>query len=74
MSSRSFGLRLALVGGLPLLALLVVGCPRGGVKESPEGPSTEQLISYLSPRNIKILPFTKPRDFDNDGLPDGLGV
>lgn len=74
MSLRTFVLCCALLGGLPIVAISLIGCTRGGVAESPQGPTTEQLISYYSPRSVKILPFTKPRDFDNDGLPDGIGV
>lgn len=50
------------------------GCPRGRVGETAEGPSQEELLSFYSPRSIKILPFTKPRSFDDDLLPDGIGV
>ena len=50
------------------------GCQRGGVVSSEGGPTTEQLVKYYSPRSIKILPFTKPRSFDEDSIPDGIGV
>jgi hypothetical protein len=56
------------------LLALDVGCDRGRVSESSEGPSTEELVSYYSPQSIKILPFTKARSFDEDAIPDGLGV
>jgi len=49
-------------------------CQRGGVSETAQGPTTEELVSYYCPKAIKILPFTKARSFDDDGLPDGLGV
>ena len=53
---------------------LGAGCERGRVSEASDGPSTEELVSYYSPQSIKILPFTKPRSFDEDAIPDGLGV
>ena len=34
----------------------------------------EELITYYSPKDIEVLPFTKPRSFDDDAIPDGLGV
>lgn len=52
----------------------VAGCERGRIYESGEGPTTEELVSYYSPQSLKILPFTKPRSFDEDAIPDGLSV
>lgn len=74
MHSRSFVAEGTL--GISLLSgvLFVTGCPRGDVPEISEGPTTEQLIDYYSPRRIKILEFTKPRSFDDDAIPDGIGV
>ncbi len=53
---------------------LIGGCHRGQIDDSSEGPSTDDLVAYYSPRTIKILPFTKPRSFDDDAFPDGIGV
>lgn len=50
------------------------GCQRGSVGGTVDGPSVEELVQYYSPRKIKILPFTKPRSFDDDVIPDGVGV
>lgn len=49
-------------------------CQRGQIGETGEGPTVEELVSYYSPRSIKVLPFTKPRSFDDDAIPDGIGV
>lgn len=57
-----------------LVISCLAGCQRGRVYESEAGPTPEELISYYSPQSIKVLPFTKPRSFDDDALPDGVGV
>lgn len=58
-----------------LAALLCGGaCQRGQISEGGEGPSVEELVKYYSPSAIKILPFTKPRSFDDDVIPDGIAV
>jgi hypothetical protein len=49
-------------------------CERGQISEEGEGPSVEELVKYYSPTAIKILPFTKPRSFDDDVIPDGVAV
>lgn len=60
---------------VPFVACLLGGtCQRGEISESPEGPSGEQLVTFYSPTAIKILPFTKPRSFDDDAIPDGIAV
>jgi hypothetical protein len=59
---------------LPALLMLVVGCERGRLRDAGEGPSVEELVTYYSPTAIKILPFTKPRSFDDDLIPDGVSV
>ena len=69
-NSQRFFLTALLFGLLPSLA----GCPRGGVVSTEGGPTTEQLVQFYSPRSIKVLPFTKPRSFDDDAIPDGIGV
>lgn len=67
---------------LPILSCLTLaavlaclgGCRRGDIGMTSDGPSVEQLVSFYSPRSIKILPFTKPKSFDDDVIPDGVGV
>jgi len=54
--------------------LSITGCERGAVTEIAEGPSMEELVAYYSPEDLKILPFTKAKSFDDDAIPDGLGV
>jgi len=56
------------------LLALSAGCERGLVGEGVAGPSTEELVSFYSPQSIKILQFTKPKSFDDDAIPDGIGV
>jgi len=74
MSARTF-VTGSIMGALLLGGVLVLaGCPRGNIPEVTEGATTEQLIDYYSPRSIEILPFTKPRSFDDDAFPDGIGV
>ncbi len=74
MSTRSL-VTVGIVGiMLPGMVVLVAGCPRGQVPEVDQGPTTQQLIDYYSPRTIKICPFTKPASFDDDAIPDGIGV
>ncbi|MBN2563229.1 MAG: hypothetical protein JXQ75_20090 [Phycisphaerae bacterium] len=63
-------LTVALIVAVPLIA----GCPRGQVSGTTEGPTTEELIAFYSPKSIKILPFSKPRSFDDDAIPDGIAV
>lgn len=50
------------------------GCGRGQITATAEQPTAEEMVGYYSPRSIKLLPFTKPRSFDNDLIPDGIGV
>ncbi|HWL92240.1 MAG TPA: hypothetical protein VNT79_01785 [Phycisphaerae bacterium] len=50
------------------------GCKRGAVSEV-NGTTAEELAGFYSPRDIKVLPFTKPRSFDmKDDIPDGIAV
>jgi hypothetical protein len=59
----------------PCLLMLTFGaCHRGEIGTMTDGPSTEELVQYYSPKSIRILPFTKPRSFDADAVPDGIGV
>lgn len=61
-----------LIGSLPML--IAGSCQRGEISEMGEGPGTEELVKYYSPTAIRILPFTKPRSFDEDAIPDGISV
>lgn len=63
-------------GLLMVGAVLSLGavCERGAVSETGAGPSSDEVVSYYSPQSLKILPFTKPRSFDADAIPDGIGV
>ena len=74
MSSRSTAAGGLLVGFLLAGVSFLAGCHRGEISETSQGPTTEQLISFYSPRSIRVLPFTKPRSFDGDAIPDGLAV
>lgn len=59
---------------LALSLACVSGCRRGQLRATGEEPTAEEMVGYYSPRSIKLLPFTKPRSFDNDLIPDGIGV
>lgn len=74
MPSRSLLLHGLLPGFLLIGTAVLIGCQRGEITESSQGPTTEQLVSFYSPRSIRVLPFTKPRSFDGDAIPDGIAV
>jgi len=74
MPSPISAVRPALMFALLSAVLLSGACQRGDVSEIATGPSADERLSFYSPRAIKILPFTKPRSFDEDLVPDGLGV
>ena len=59
---------------LLVMAIFLPGCPRGEIGTTVDGPTVEELVAFYSPRSIKVLPFTKPRSFDDDVIPDGIGV
>ncbi len=50
------------------------GCTPGRVSQTREGPTIEKLVDFYSPKEIKILEFTRPRSFDDDLFPDGIEV
>ncbi len=56
------------------IVILTGACQRGEVSQIAEGSSADERLAFYSPQAIKILPFTKPRSFDEDLVPDGLGV
>ncbi len=66
--------RPALMSAVLTLPLLLGACQRGEVSQIADGPSADERLTFYSPQAIKILPFTKPRSFDEDLVPDGLGV
>ncbi len=43
-------------------------------KPSNSPATAHQQLSMLMPSQIEILPFTKPRSWDNDYIPDGIEV
>lgn len=51
-----------------------MGCQRGEIADSGGGPTKDQLVEYYSPTQIRVMPFTKIRSFDDDVIPDGLLV
>ncbi|MEK6643780.1 MAG: hypothetical protein AABZ08_07705 [Planctomycetota bacterium] len=73
MTRTRLSLRAVLLSGF--LPMLIAGtCQRGEISEMGEGPGTDELVKYYSPTAIRILPFTKPRSFDEDTIPDGVSV
>ena len=56
------------------LIIFACGCQQPKVIEGGEGPTVDELVKFYSPTAIKILPFTKPRSFDDDAIPDGVAV
>lgn len=59
---------------LLLLSALQSGCQRGEIDDQAGGPTTDELVGYYSPTQIRLLPFTKIRSFDDDLVPDGVAV
>ena len=75
LMSSPFSKAAALTVAFLVLSLVSVGgCRRGQLTATVEEPTAEEMVGYYSPRSIKLLPFTKPRSFDNDLIPDGIGV
>ena len=35
-------------------------------------PSSQDVIDLASPRRLEVLPFTRPKSFDDDPVPDGV--
>ena len=64
-----------LIGIVCLAAGSMLACSQHHVPTERDGPTTEELVAFYSPRSIKILPFTKPASFDReDAIPDGIEV
>ncbi len=51
-----------------------VACSRPHVTEMASGLSAEDVVAFYGPRRLQVLPFTKPRSFDDDLIPDGVEV
>ena len=62
-------------GGLFLLSAVLSGCEqRSEWYEKNPSCLTEEHLGMLLPAKIDILPFTKPRSWDDDPVPDGIEV
>jgi len=69
---------------LPLLALVFVataisssglfGCSTRTGEMAMTDTESGQMIALLMPQSVKIQPFTKPKSFDKDNIPDGIEV
>ena len=51
-----------------------LGCTPCRVSQTRQGLTMEELVSFYSPKKIKILEFTRPKSFDGDLYPDGIEV
>lgn len=61
---------------LPALAAglsVFFGCSRATEMSTMDAESAE-MIALLMPQSVKIQPFTKPKSFDKDNIPDGIEV
>ncbi len=55
--------------------ILSTGCEKREGWGRPESPCTpEEQFQLLLPAKIDVLPFTKPRSWDDDQIPDGIEV
>lgn len=73
------GARGASIAAAVLVAVTALGgcMPTSTVQEaddSTEWPTQDELLSFYSPKGIRILPHTKVRSFDGDLFPDGIEV
>jgi len=62
------------IATLAITAATQLGCQRGEIDDQVGGPTTDELVGYYSPTQIRLLPFTKIRSFDEDLIPDGVAV
>jgi len=53
---------------------LVGGCEKRDGWGVAENASSDEMLKLYMPTQIDILPFTKPRSWDDDQIPDGLEV
>jgi hypothetical protein len=56
-----------------------IGCQNSSTRQGnwltgEKGLSPEEQLQLLLPTRIEILPFTKPKSWDNDPIPDGIEV
>jgi hypothetical protein len=52
---------------------MIFGC-RQRTEMSTMDAESGELIALLMPQSVKIQPFTKPKSFDKDAIPDGIEV
>ena len=57
-----------------LLAVFVAGCESSGSRFKIENVSEDEMFALILPASIRIEPFTRPRSFDDDQIPDGIEV
>jgi hypothetical protein len=58
--------------GIALLACALAGCRQHGPTSLPTERDRIEMLSLMLPQEIKILPFTKVKSFNEDELPDGI--
>ncbi|MFA5865905.1 MAG: hypothetical protein WC975_14630 [Phycisphaerae bacterium] len=61
---------------LTALSFIITGCEQrnSGAKGGSTPWATNEQYKLLLPAKIDILPFTKPRSWDDDQIPDGIEV
>jgi hypothetical protein len=57
-----------------LLLSGMAGCKESGSKFTVENVSEEEMFALLLPASVEITPFTRPKSFDKDEIPDGIEV
>lgn len=57
---------------IPLLA--AASCAGRIDRAGDAAPSTAAALQLSQPRHVEVLPFTKPKSFDTDAIPDGIEV
>lgn len=67
-------MNLCVVAATILMLAGTSACQRGEIADQAGGPTSEELVGYYSPTQIRVLPFTKIRSFDEDPVPDGVAV
>ena len=59
----------------PVMGLMaLLGCSGNASDMSTMDAESGDMIALLMPQSVKIRPFTKPKSFDNDKIPDGIEV
>lgn len=54
-----------------LCAIAPTGCSHSAGSDGTE-PTVEDLRKLTQPQQLVVLPFTKPKSFDDDAIPDGV--